>query len=641
MSQAGVLNANQGSGGLFNLQKVIVQTGTSPVLVSPANAITFNGAVVAAGTNPVRTDGTAPFTMALEVQTAQAIASTNASNIGLAAFNSSQFTVDANGFVSLAGSGAVETFTVDASTAPGTNPVGPNGSGTVTITGGQVAAGTTTNVLRTNSLAANTYTIQVQRSQAVATTTIGDNGVSHFSSGQFAVDGNGFVTLVGGSGPPVLDFVLQTGTTPVTPASGAVTFNGSTVAAGTHPVRTDGTGANTMALEVQISQALAATDATKIGLSNFDSARFTVDANGFVSVNGSGVGETITGQSGGALSPTSGNWNISGGTVVAGTAPLVTSGAGSTLTINAQRSQAIASTDATKVGLAAFNSADFSVDANGFVSAAGAVALQFTASDATTATPSSGNINLFGAGSITTTATGSTVTTQLTGLTNHAVLVGAGTTTITKVGATANTGAVLQNNSGADPSYSTATYPSTTTVNQILYSSATNVVSGLATANNGVLTTGTSGTPVITALASDGQVIIGSSAGAPAAATLTAGTGIAITNGHNSISIATTGTTFLTITSVNHAASPYTVLTTDEFLACQTSTGTISLLLPNTTTTGRVFIIKDSNGAAATSNISVTTVGGTVTIDGQTTYKIISNYGSINVIFDGTAYEIY
>lgn len=185
--------------------------------------------------------------------------------------------------ISLTGSGgAVESFQVDAHTAPGTNPVLPTAGGLVTVTGGQVAAGTTTNVIRTDSLAANTYTIEVQRSQAVASSTVGDNGVSHFSSNQFAVDGNGFVTLAGGSGPPILDFIVQTGTSPVVPSSGAVTFNGAVVSAGTHPVRTDGTGANTMALEVQISQAIASTDATKIGLSAFDSAFFSVDANGFV-----------------------------------------------------------------------------------------------------------------------------------------------------------------------------------------------------------------------------------------------------------------------------------------------------------------------------------------------------------------------
>lgn len=97
MSQAGIINV--GGGTNPPVESFIVQTGTSPV-VPIANTITFNGATVAAGTNPVRTDGTAPGTMALEVQTSQAIASTDATKIGLAAFNSADFTVDGNGFVS-------------------------------------------------------------------------------------------------------------------------------------------------------------------------------------------------------------------------------------------------------------------------------------------------------------------------------------------------------------------------------------------------------------------------------------------------------------------------------------------------------------------------------------------------------------
>jgi len=97
----------------------------------------------------------------------------------------------------------------------------------------------------------------------------------------------------------------------------------------------------------------------------------------------------------------------------------------------------------------------------------------------------------------------------------------------------------------------------------------------------------------------------------------------------------------LTITSVNNAASPYTVLSTDQFIACQSSTGAITIKLPNAPLTGRVIYIKDSNGAAFASNISVTTVGGAVTIDGQTTYTINSNYGSVNVVFDGSNYEVF
>lgn len=56
---------------------------------------------------------------------------------------------------------------------------------------------------------------------------------------------------------------------------------------------------------------------------------------------------------------------------------------------------------------------------------------------------------------------------------------------------------VLLSGSSAAPIWSTATYPATTTANQILYSSATNTIAGLATANNGVLITSGAGAPSI------------------------------------------------------------------------------------------------------------------------------------------------
>lgn len=96
---------------------------------------------------------------------------------------------------SLVGSAGATNLTVDAFTGPGTNPVPPNGSGNITLTGAQVANGVVgTNVIRTNSLAANSATIQIQRSTAVAGTDVTKNGVSHFNSSQFSVDANGFVS---------------------------------------------------------------------------------------------------------------------------------------------------------------------------------------------------------------------------------------------------------------------------------------------------------------------------------------------------------------------------------------------------------------------------------------------------------------
>lgn len=170
------------------------------------------------------------------------------------------------------------------------------------------------------------------------------------------------------------------------------------------------------------------------------------------------------------------------------------------------------------------------------ISAGASVPLAF-AGNSGTAAPVANTINILGTGSLTTSASGSSVTTSLTGLTNHAVQVGAGTATLTQVGPTATTGAVLQNNSGADPSYSSASYPSSTTINQILYSSSANTVAGLATVNSAALATTSAGVPQWLAL-TDGQILIGSTAGQPAAATITAGAGISVTNAGNSITIA-------------------------------------------------------------------------------------------------------
>ncbi len=170
------------------------------------------------------------------------------------------------------------------------------------------------------------------------------------------------ITLdLAGGGEAIDSIGVQAGINPVVPtAAGLVTINGAVVAAGTNPVRSDGTGANTLAIEVQISQALLAADATKIGLSNFNSTQFSVDANGFVSASATGIATTITGDTGGALSPAANNWSILGGPGV------TTSGSGSTLTINS-----VVFTDTTASTLA--------VDNGYFATAAGTYNMPATA----------------------------------------------------------------------------------------------------------------------------------------------------------------------------------------------------------------------------------------------------------------------
>ncbi len=67
----------------------------------------------------------------------------------------------------------------------------------------------------------------------------------------------------------------------------------------------------------------------------------------------------------------------------------------------------------------------------------------------------------------------------------------------TYTAAPVSTGSMLQGLTSGAPTWSTTTWPATSTINQILYSSAANTVAGLATANTGALVTSSTGVPSI------------------------------------------------------------------------------------------------------------------------------------------------
>jgi len=117
-------------------------------------------------------------------------------------------------------------------------------------------------------------------------------------------------------------------------------------------------------------------------------------------------------------------------------------------------------------------------------------------------------------------------------------IVYSGASALAILAGTATARQMLQSGSSAAPAWSTTTWPATTTANQILYSSAASVIGEITTANSAVLVTNSSGVPAFSGTMTNGQLIIGSTGGTPAAATLTAGTGITITNAANSITIA-------------------------------------------------------------------------------------------------------
>lgn len=157
---------------------------------------------------------------------------------------------------------------------------------------------------------------------------------------------------------------------------------------------------------------------------------------------------------------------------------------------------------------------------------------------------------------------------------------------------TTTAGQVLQSGNASAPSWSTATYPATTTVSQILYSSATNVVGGITTANSAVLVTNSSGVPAMSGTMTDGQLIIGGTSATPTAAALTAGAGISVTNGTGSITIASTasGLTWANIAGTSQAATVNSGYVVGN--AAQTT-----ITLPATAALGSVVAIQGKGAA--------------------------------------------
>lgn len=133
--------------------------------------------------------------------------------------------------------------------------------------------------------------------------------------------------------------------------------------------------------------------------------------------------------------------------------------------------------------------------------------------------------------------------------------------------------------------------------------------------------------------------------GVASSALVASGTGNAFTTApsmastFSSVGMVNTGS--LIVNRIVTSTTPYVVLSTDYFISMD-STGAIKTVhLPDAPTTNRVFVVKDFAGTAAAFNITITTVGGVVLIDGAASYVMTTNYQSVQLLFNGTSYEVY
>ena len=123
--------------------------------------------------------------------------------------------------------------------------------------------------------------------------------------------------------------------------------------------------------------------------------------------------------------------------------------------------------------------------------------------------------------------------------------------------------------------------------------------------------------------------------------TLTAGSGINITNGTgisgNSV-ISATAAPSNTIYAYHATAIDYTILATDAIIGVTNTAAPRTIKLPSTMVIGQVFWVKDESGGAAANNITVSGNGNN--IDGAASKPIDQNFGAFQIYCSGTAYFI-
>lgn len=182
-----------------------------------------------------------------------------------------------------------------------------------------------------------------------------------------------------------------------------------------------------------------------------------------------------------------------------------------------------------------------------------------------------------GANSITIANTGVTSNVAGTGI---SVSGATGAVTITNTGVTSVTGTANQVTVSANTGAVTLSLPSAVSTGSL-------TLTGLTA--NSFLFSGTGGALTTTTAPTNGQLLIGSTGAAPVAATLTAGSGVSVTNGAGSITIANTGVTSIvagTGVSVSGATGAVTVSNTGVTSVGLSLPGIFSVSGSPVTTTG-------------------------------------------------------
>ena len=202
---------------------------------------------------------------------------------------------------------------------------------------------------------------------------------------------------------------------------------------------------------------------------------------------------------------------------------------------------------------------------------------------------------------------------------------------------TATANQVLLSGLSSAPSWSTAVYPATTTVSQLLYSSSANTISGLTTANNGVLVTGSTGVPsILVGPSSTGNMLMANTAAAPSWSTAM----YANTYSANTILYASSANTVSGLATANNG-----VLVTSGAGVPSISSTLPSAVQGNITSLGTITsgvwngtaISGQYGGTGVNNGASTITIGGNFAMSGAYTFTgTLTNNTSVTFPTSGT-----
>lgn len=100
---------------------------------------------------------------------------------------------------------------------------------------------------------------------------------------------------------------------------------------------------------------------------------------------------------------------------------------------------------------------------------------------------------------------------------------------------------------------------------------------------------------------------------------------------------------YVNVDSTNSPAGTYIVQSTDYYISVDTASfiaraQQIFIIFPSSTALYRLLIVKDRTGASSGIPILLTS---TANIDGRLSNTISSNYGAVQILWNGTSYEVF